>query len=592
VDTKFNAALKYLFSIYQKEVIVPKKLFRMMLLPSAIFFSFLARIEAQGPTVPYYYLASTELPWAECYAYMEGGSRQKIPFLPVISGRFWNAPLGTGNYSKDVAVDAPLVFIGNGVIKDNVWNCYSGRRLNYTLGDIDVAGKVVMFCPDFPDKLEETLKAEVPLTRRISEAAARKAAAVIVFSYQNEAPFLYANYEREADIPDIPVITITRNSAINIMLMDSRTEGEALIKKWLESREPAQSVELISRIKLRIRGNFDKVETKNFLIRFRAEGISKEEIKRLLEVNEKSLSFLFNCFKEDKELKWKKFFTVYFRDFDSKLFYTHHWGWGKASDEGVFMIYKGGVPDFGLAVHENMHILTDLNWGDSTSFLSEGCGKYTEALATEKDKNHLQTIHYLKENKLFPLEEMVKFQIGPAGLKTEVGYPASGSLVAFLIETYGLQAFKNVYPLEGRSPQEKEKADSWQKAFGKSLQELEKEWLNWLARKFSVEENYIQSHLLKAKKKQEVLTLAPEILDALLGRYQVSNLIVVISRENSRLFLEAPGMGKMELIPESETKFTVSAFDATITFVRDEKGESQKIIIHSAQGDMTGEKIK
>lgn len=75
-----------------------------------------SEIQAQDPMIPYYYNASTELSWAECYIYQSGGSKHKILFLPVVGRNFQRAPLGTNNYSQDVCVNGPVVFIGNGIV--------------------------------------------------------------------------------------------------------------------------------------------------------------------------------------------------------------------------------------------------------------------------------------------------------------------------------------------------------------------------------------------------------------------------------------------------------------------------------------------
>ena len=254
---------------------------------------------------------------------------------------------------------------------------------------------------------------------------------MILFSHTEQYPFLYANYEKESEIPDIPVISITKNSTMNI-LESSGIDGKDLFEEWEDQNKPPESIEFISKIALKIKGNFDKVDTENFAFCFRKEEISEKEIEEIAEINEQSIRFLFDCFK-DEQLTWQKLFSVYFQDYDSKLFYTHHWGSGLACNEGIFIVHIGNVPDFGLVVHENMHILSSLNWsGGSTSFLNEGIAMYVEALATDKDKNHLKTLQFLKQNKLFPLEEMVTFTIGIQGLKTEVAYPASGSFIEFL----------------------------------------------------------------------------------------------------------------------------------------------------------------
>ncbi len=438
---------------------------------------------AQGPQVSYYYNPATELTWAECYTYQEGGSRQKISFLPVVSRGVHRCPLGISNYRKDVDVDGVLVFVGNGIVREGVWDSYAGKKSGFISGDIEIEGNVVMFCYDFPDRINQQYGKAVPLTKRISEAGARKAAAVVLFSNSEPYPFLYASYEKESDIPDIPVITITRNSALTI-LNSAGMDGEALFEEWEQSGQPPASRDLITRLHLKIKGNFDTVETTNFDIRFRSETVSQEEMQALAQTNEQAVTFLLDCFKEDKNLKWQKEFIVYFRGYDSKVFYTHHWGMGLSSAEGIFNVQKGGAPAFGLAVHENTHTLTSVNWGGSSSFLSEGVAKYAEALATDKDANHLQTVKYMKEGKLFSLEEMVTFSIGTGGLQTRVGYPAAGSFVGFLIEKYGMPAFRKVYSLENRTAEEKRKENSWEKVYGESLQQLEKEWHHWLMKRF------------------------------------------------------------------------------------------------------------
>lgn len=350
---------------------------------------------------------------------------------------------------------------------------------------------------------------------------------------------------------------------------------------------------LITRLRLTIKGAFDKVETKNFIIRFRADEISREKMEKIADVNEKSLAFLFSLFKEDQELRWKKLLTVYFSDYDSKLFYTHHWGTGLASDEGVFMVHRGGVPDIGLAAHENAYILSKLNWGDSTSFMNEGVGKYAEAMAAGDNRNNLRTVAFLKENKLFPLEDMLGFQIGITGLKTDVGYPAAGSFVGFLIRSYGLQAFKEAFRLENRNFEEKLSQDTWQKAYSKSIQELEKEWLTWLVENHKVDKKYVEAHLEKVSQAKKVVELSLELLDSTAGDYELPGVgRVSITRKDGRLFVQLGGLGTTEIVPESENNFKVKGFDASLIFIRNEKGEVTEIVFNVAGGEMRGKKIK
>lgn len=438
-------------------------------------------VNAQGPGRSYYYDPATELPWAECYLYQPGGSQQKIPFLPT-TDLGTRAPTGIGKYAEDVDVDAPLVFIGNGIVKDGAWNSYHGRRLDYTIGDIDVAGKVVLFCYDFPDHIETSMEEEIPVGNRIAESASRNAAAVILFSHQQDYPFVCINSRKESDIGNIPVISITRQSARNILTSADYYDGATVFEKWEESGKTL-SMELISNIKIKIKGKFDRIDTKHFTIGFRKEVVPAEEMRRLSRTNEKALVFLFDCFKAFDPLRWEKLYIGYFRGYDEKTYYTRHWGHGLACDAGVFSVLRGAVVDYGTAVHENMHILTYMNWGHSSSFMVEGLGKFAEAKATDKDENHRRTLQYLIDGQLFPVEEMLEFNIGMPGLKTDVGYPASGSFIGFLADEFGLKLVIEVLKLEARSSKDKEEKDTWRQLFGKSVSELDDEWREWLRKR-------------------------------------------------------------------------------------------------------------
>jgi hypothetical protein len=57
--------------------------------------------------------------------------------------------------------------------------------------------------------------------------------------------------------------------------------------------------------------------------------------------------------------------------------------------------------------------------------------------------------------------------------RTEVGYPAAGSFVSYLVATYGLDRVKTLY----RRP------DAWTEAFGKALPDLDRDWREWLRRR-------------------------------------------------------------------------------------------------------------
>jgi len=68
--------------------------------------------------------------------------------------------------------------------------------------------------------------------------------------------------------------------------------------------------------------------------------------------------------------------------------------------------------------------------------------------------------------------------------------------------------------------------------------------------------------------------------------------IIAITTENNRIFAQATGQNIFEIYPESETKFFLKAFDAQVTFIKDEQGKVTEFIWHQAGKDMPAKKIK
>jgi hypothetical protein len=403
---------------------------------------------AQGPNLSYLADPGTDLSFAECHVYLDGGSRHKIPFLPVVNAK--GAPCGTQRYTQDIRLKAPIAFAGNG----------AGAE---AYGILNVAGTVVLLGYDFPDGNGASLE------ERVREAVGRKAAGVVLFSVREDHPFPRFREEAPERIPEIPVIAIGKRDAAMILASAGR-DADQLFRTWETDRRVRPEM-LIAKLDLRIDGKFRMIETANFTFAFEPRGIAQDDAAALAETGEKAVQFDLDLFRET-EPRWKKVFTAYFADFDSKLFFLHHWGKGLSGDAGMFMVYDGQKPDFGLAAHETAHALIGQNWGGSSSFLSEGIGKYAEAMATDKVKNHRETLANLRAGKLFPLEEMAKIQIG-SDARTAVAYPAAGSFVQFLIDKYSLRKLKAAYQ-GGGSPA------AWIAAYGKTLPDLEREFLEFL----------------------------------------------------------------------------------------------------------------
>jgi CubicO group peptidase (beta-lactamase class C family) len=75
----------------------------------------------------------------------------------------------------------------------------------------------------------------------------------------------------------------------------------------------------------------------------------------------------------------------------------------------------------------------------------------------------------------------------------------------------------------------------------------------------------------------------PVVYDDYAGDYQIGAEVVTILRDDDRLWARAPGEPRIELVPESETRFFVPARDSYVSFERDEAGEVNRFI--ATQGD-------
>jgi serine-type D-Ala-D-Ala carboxypeptidase/endopeptidase len=73
---------------------------------------------------------------------------------------------------------------------------------------------------------------------------------------------------------------------------------------------------------------------------------------------------------------------------------------------------------------------------------------------------------------------------------------------------------------------------------------------------------------------RQAIAVDPSVYDAYLGQYEVvRNLIVTVTREETKLLAEATGYSKIEFFPESEIEFFAKQLDAQIMFVGDDSGK-------------------
>ena len=65
-----------------------------------------------------------------------------------------------------------------------------------------------------------------------------------------------------------------------------------------------------------------------------------------------------------------------------------------------------------------------------------------------------------------------------------------------------------------------------------------------------------------------------------------------VSHREGKLFIAPPGQPPIEIFAESKTKFFVKAFNADMSFVRDENDKVSELILHMGKEDVHAKKIK
>ncbi len=91
----------------------------------------------------------------------------------------------------------------------------------------------------------------------------------------------------------------------------------------------------------------------------------------------------------------------------------------------------------------------------------------------------------------------------------------------------------------------------------------------------------------------KVAKVDPKLYDAYVGRYEVGPAIIVtFTREGDHLIAQVDHEGKTEVFPESETVFFLNPpSDATVTFVKDDKGKVTHIVVHRDGQDTKAKRL-
>ena len=86
---------------------------------------------------------------------------------------------------------------------------------------------------------------------------------------------------------------------------------------------------------------------------------------------------------------------------------------------------------------------------------------------------------------------------------------------------------------------------------------------------------------LPLKTPRQALAVDEKTLKEYVGEYEMSpQFKIAITLKDGSLFAQATGQGGFEIFPESQKKFFYKVVDAQIEFVRDEKGEVEKLLLY------------
>ncbi|HEX6904063.1 MAG TPA: serine hydrolase [Thermoanaerobaculia bacterium] len=89
---------------------------------------------------------------------------------------------------------------------------------------------------------------------------------------------------------------------------------------------------------------------------------------------------------------------------------------------------------------------------------------------------------------------------------------------------------------------------------------------------------------------RQAIQLDPAVFDAYVGQYDLPNLSVAILREGDQLFASPAGQPKLQLFPESETRFFLKEVDVQIEFHRGEDGKVTGLTLTQGGMKMEGKK--
>jgi hypothetical protein len=178
--------------------------------------------------------------------------------------------------------------------------------------------------------------------------------------------------------------------------------------------------------------------------------------------------------------------VLLFADWRSKLYCTHHLGWGAAQAGRVAVVYEGRGEERATLVHELCHIVAG-GLGNPPACFGEGLGELAgntlgnlQAVRDGRLAADDVTASNLRDGKLWTLPQLLALpEIGSGASKSPVAYPEAASFCAYLIRQIGFDGFRRLYQTLSRDDPGRITAEL-EKATGRTLAEIEADWHAYL----------------------------------------------------------------------------------------------------------------
>ena len=151
-------------------------------------------------------------------------------------------------------------------------------------------------------------------------------------------------------------------------------------------------------------------------------------------------------------------------------------GVGLPKSNAVLYVFSETIDASGA--HELFHVLAKNLWGKADDWINEGLAVYADGVWQQYQLHDLAK-YILLRSKLIPLSEsLMHFDKYPE----IITYPEMGSFAKFFYERYGVANVKEIW---------RGGADALSRITGRTLKELEKDWLEVIGRADASKINYV-----------------------------------------------------------------------------------------------------